>query len=148
MTEVHPETNTKRPCVSLWGFFSGWILSLRNFGFPRSFWQYLVQPHEYLSTQKGRQESQERKVCGLRAREYLHIELTSSRANRVEIFFLFLTSAGLRPELNQVLGGDGRWEEGGGKTERQGRERSPEHSAAFSRKVAHTLLDFLTKRDL
>lgn len=62
-----------------------------------------------------------RKVCGLAARERLHIELTSSRPNRAEIFFVLLTSVRLSQELNGLLGGDRRWKErGGDRTERQG----------------------------
>jgi hypothetical protein len=79
MTEVYSETNPENTLYVPVGAFSGWILSLENFGFPRSFWQHVVQPHKYPSTQKGRQEGQVRKVCGLAAREHLHVELTSNR---------------------------------------------------------------------
>lgn len=55
-----------------------------------------------------------RRVCGLAAGERLHIELTSSRLNREEIFFVLLTSVRLSQELNGLLRGDRRWREGGG----------------------------------
>lgn len=79
------------------GAFLGWILSLGNFGFPRSFWQYLVQPQEYLSTQKGRQEGQVRKVCGLAAREHLHIK----QAKQDRGFLCLVNNTGLSQELKQ-----------------------------------------------
>lgn len=40
---VQRQTQKNPWCVFV-GAFLGWVLDLGNFGLPRSFWQYLVQP--------------------------------------------------------------------------------------------------------